>query len=86
MEDLNLTSAPGMVPEDIDQLVWFSYLTVDYSYHTKRYLDWVSYQEAGDSDFVLFCTRPYAAASREPAVAEGKRLIRKYREDHREKE
>lgn len=82
MSDINLTSVPGMISAEPDNdLTWFSYVTGYGSsdiprVHTKRYLDYISYKEAGDSDFVDYVTRIYEAPNREAAVAEGARLVR----------
>jgi hypothetical protein len=76
MDGINLTTEPGMIPEDTPELVWYSYVDINGQLHTKRYLSWGDYKEAGDSDFVGFYTRPYIANHRDAAVAEGLRLIR----------
>lgn len=77
-DDIYLTSAPGMIPEDcFEELVWYSYLTDNKSkLHTKRYTCWVSYQEACESDLVDYVSRLYTAKNRDAAVAKGVRIVR----------
>jgi hypothetical protein len=59
-----------------DRCEWFSYLHVNGAIITKRYLSWGDYKEAGDSDFVVMCTRIYSARDMLAAKAEGIRQIR----------
>ena len=79
VDDMNLTSAPGMLGTDpelhLKGNVWYSYVHNDSTLHTKRYFDWGDYKEVGDSTFVCHVTILYEAEDREAACDEGVRLI-----------
>jgi hypothetical protein len=76
-DDIYLTSEPGMIPEDaLPELLWFSYLHVNGTIITKRYLSWADYIEAGDSPFVKFITRIYEAPDSLAANAIGIKKLR----------
>lgn len=64
MDDMNLTSEPGMIPEDaLPDLLWYGVFHVDRTVSVKRYHSWADYKEAGDSDFTIWTTRIFEAPS-----------------------
>jgi hypothetical protein len=68
---------PGMLGEDPElhkRPVWYGYVTTDGQGHVKRYLSWLDYKEAGDSDLVSWTTWLFEAPDREAAVKEFHRL------------
>lgn len=76
MTDLDFPT-PGMIPmEHLNEQVWYSYLHVDGSVHTKRYFNWADYKEVGDSDFCQYVTLLYCKNNVLSAQAEGIRLVR----------
>lgn len=81
MDDMNLTSAPGMIPEDhrakeTDGPTWFGILFNDRSTTVKRYCSWVDYKEAGDSTFVRYTTRLFEAEDRKSALTKAVGMLK----------
>ena len=70
---------PGVMGEDPEldtRLLWYSYLHVTGHLKTKRYMSYLSYKDAHDSDFVEYVTPIYDASNRQAAEKEGLRLLR----------
>ena len=62
---------PGMLGEDPElhnRLVWYGVLHVDGTIKVKRYLSWLDYKEARDSDFTKWTTRLFEAEHRNDAM------------------
>lgn len=76
-DDLELTSEPGMVPEDVNTgLVWYGVYHKNNRVTVKRYFGWADYKEAGDSDFVAFTTRLFEADSAKEALAKASGMVK----------
>jgi len=65
----------GTDPELHNRLVWYGVLHDDGVLCVKRYLSWLDYKEAGDSDFVRTTTRLFEADDVLAARDEARRLI-----------
>lgn len=70
----------GVFGEEPDELglTWFSYLHMNGIVITKRYLCWLDYKEAGDSNFTVYVTRLFKADGSTAASKEGARLIQSH--------
>ena len=77
MDDINLTSVPGMIGlEPDDELVWYSVEGTSGTIFTFLYTDYTMYRQVEDHKWVKNVTRLYSAPDFDAAMIRGTRLLK----------